>query len=72
MLVTKVATRLWLLHPGGPALPDGDAGEFELSGKIGGSVQASAVWCLWRSQVSFMTGDDDASYGTKLGAKVLF
>ena len=58
---------------GGPAYvqPDGDAGEFELSGKIGGSVQATEQFGAY-GEVSFMTGDDDASYGTKVGVKYSF
>ena len=58
---------------GGPAYvqPDGDAGEFELSGKIGGSVQATEQFGAY-GEISFMTGDDDASYGTKVGIKYTF
>ena len=58
---------------GGPAYvqPDGDAGEFELSGKIGGSVQATEQFGAY-GEVSFMTGDDDASYGTKVGVTYSF
>tara|TARA_R100000406_G_scaffold90893_1_gene78151 strand:+ start:87 stop:443 length:357 start_codon:yes stop_codon:yes gene_type:complete len=58
---------------GGPAYvqPDGDTGEFELSGKIGGSVQATEQFGVY-GEVSFMTGDDDASYGTKVGVKYSF
>ena len=58
---------------GGPAYvqPDGDAGEFELSGKIGGSVQATEQFGAY-GEISFMTGDDDASYGTKVGVKYSF
>ena len=58
---------------GGPAYvqPDGDTGEFELAGKIGGSVQATDQFGAY-AEVSFMTGDDDASYGTKLGVKYAF
>lgn len=58
---------------GGPAYvqPDGDVGEFELSGKIGGSVQATEQFGAY-GEVSFMTGDDDASYGTKVGVKYSF
>ena len=51
--------------------PDGDTGEFELSGKIGGSVQATEQFGAY-GEVSFMTGDDDASYGTKVGVKYSF
>jgi hypothetical protein len=58
---------------GGPAYvqPDGDDGEFELSGKIGGSVQATEQFGAYL-EVSFMTGDDDVSYGTKTGLKYNF
>jgi hypothetical protein len=58
---------------GGPAFvqPDGDDGEFELSGKIGGSVQATEQFGAY-GEISFMTGDDDASYGTKVGVKYNF
>ena len=58
---------------GGPAYvqPDGESGEFELSGKIGGSVQATEQFGAY-GEVSFMTGDDDASYGTKVGVKYNF
>ena len=58
---------------GGPAYvqPDGDDGEFELSGKIGGSVQATEQFGAY-GEVSFMTGNDDVSYGTKVGVKYNF
>ena len=58
---------------GGPSYvqPDGDDGEFELSGKIGGSVQATEQFGAY-GEVSFMTGDDDVSYGTKVGVKYNF
>ena len=58
---------------GGPAYvqPDGESGEFELSGKIGGSVQATEQFGAY-GEVSFMTGDDDASYGTKVGVTYSF
>ncbi|ADD94933.1 gp222 [uncultured phage MedDCM-OCT-S01-C29] len=58
---------------GGPAYvqPDGDDGEFELSGKIGGSVQATEQFGAY-GEISFMTGDDDVSYGTKVGVKYNF
>ena len=58
---------------GGPAYvqPDGDDGEFELSGKIGGSVQATEQFGAY-GEISFMTGDDDVSYGTKVGVKYSF
>ena len=50
--------------------PDGDDGEFELSGKIGGSVQATEQFGAY-GEISFMTGDD-VSYGTKVGVKYNF
>lgn len=58
---------------GGPAYvqPDGESGEFELSGKIGGSVQATEQFGAY-GEISFITGDDDASYGTKIGVKYTF
>lgn len=58
---------------GGPALvsPDGDDTELELSGKIGGSVALSESVDLY-GEVSFLTDDDDNSYGTKAGVKWSF
>lgn len=58
---------------GGPSYvqPDSDDGEFELSGKIGGSVQATEQFGAY-GEISFMTGDDDVSYGTKVGVKYSF
>ena len=55
---------------GGPAIvsPDGGDTEMELSGKIGGSVQASPNVSLY-GELSFITAEDDPSVGTKLGAK---
>ena len=55
---------------GGPAYvqPDGDAGEFELSGKIGGSVQATENFSVY-GELSFITAEDDPAVGTKIGAK---
>ena len=55
---------------GGPAytkLQDVD-GETELSGKIGGNVQATDNFGVY-AELSFITSDDDPNYGTKLGAK---
>ena len=57
----------------GPALvspAEGD-GEVELSGKIGGSVQATDVFSVY-GELSFITAEDDPSIGTKLGAKYNF
>jgi|TARA_X000001382_G_scaffold72475_1_gene50534 hypothetical protein len=45
--------------------------ELELSGKMGGAIgiteKLGAYW-----EAAFMTGDDQNSYGTKLGAKYSF
>ncbi len=57
----------------GPAIvspADGDA-EFELSGKVGGSVQASENFSVY-AELSFITAEDDPAIGTKLGAKYNF
>lgn len=58
---------------GGPALlaPDAEDGSVELSGKAGGSYSLSEALSLY-GEVSFMTGEDDTSYGTKVGAKYNF
>ena len=58
---------------GGPAYvqPDGESGEVELSGKIGGAVQATEQFGAY-GEISFITGDDDASYATKVGVKYNF
>ena len=55
---------------GGPAIvsPDGGDTEMELSGKVGGSVQASENFSIY-GELSFITAEDDPSVGTKLGAK---
>ena len=57
----------------GPALlsPDGGETEVELSGKAGGSVDVTDALSVY-GEVSFITGDDDNGYGTKLGAKYNF
>ncbi|MGB1528079.1 MAG: hypothetical protein ACPG9H_03405 [Candidatus Puniceispirillaceae bacterium] len=57
----------------GPSLlsPDGGDSEFELSGKIGGSVQASENFGVY-AELSFITTEDDPAFGTKLGAKYSF
>ena len=59
----------WYLQAG-PALiqPDGGDGEVELSGKAGGSVGLTDALSVY-GEVSFITGDDDNGYGTKVGAK---
>ena len=58
---------------GGPALvsPEGGDVDMELSGKIGGSVQASPNVSIY-GELSFITAEDDPSVGTKLGAKWSF
>ena len=58
---------------GGPALlaPDGADGDVELSGKAGGSYAVNDALSVY-GEVSFITGDDDNSYGTKVGAKYKF
>jgi len=54
---------------GGPAITsDGSDSDMELSGKIGGSVQASPNVSIY-GELSFITAEDDPSVGTKLGAK---
>ena len=58
---------------GGPALiqPDGEDGSTELSGKAGGSFNLTEALSVY-GEVSFVTGEDDNSYGTKVGAKFSF
>ena len=57
---------------GGPAITsDGSDSDMELSGKIGGSVQASPNVSIY-GELSFITAEDDPSVGTKLGAKWSF
>ena len=58
---------------GGPAIvaPDGDDAEMEISGKIGGSVQATDSFGIY-GEVSFITDDIDPIFGTKVGVKVNF
>ena len=55
---------------GGPSIvsPSGGDVDVELSGKIGGSVQASENFSVY-GELSFITAEDDPSIGTKLGAK---
>ncbi len=58
---------------GGPAfvsLDDMDS-EVEFSGKIGGSVAASDQFSVY-AELAGITGDQDNSYGGKLGAKYNF
>ena len=58
---------------GGPALlaPDAGDGSVELSGKAGGSYAVNDALSVY-GEVSFITGDDDNGYGTKVGAKYNF
>ena len=62
----------WYIQ-GGPALlaPDGEDGDVELSGKVGGNYPVSEALSVY-GEFSFLTGDDDNSYGTKIGAKYNF
>ncbi len=57
----------WYLQ-GGPSIvsPDGGDSTVELSGKAGGSVGLSEDLSLY-GEVSFITGEDDNNYGTKVG-----
>ena len=57
---------------GGPAvvMPDGEDQEFELAGKLGGSVVVSPNASVY-AELSGMTGDE-LSVGTKLGMKYSF
>lgn len=58
---------------GGPAIVQPDAGDsdVEFSGKLGGSVAASENFSVY-TEISGITGDDQNSYGGKLGAKYAF
>ena len=58
---------------GGPAYvsPQNEDGEFELSGKLGGSVQATEQFGLY-GELSFITAEIDPSVGTKFGVKWSF
>ena len=58
---------------GGPAFvsPQGEDGEFELSGKVGGNVQVAESVGIY-GELSFLTAEDDPSVGTKLGVKWSF
>ena len=55
---------------GGPALvsPEGGDVDMQLSGKIGGSVQATDNFGVY-GELSFITSDEDPAVGTKIGAK---
>ena len=58
---------------GGPAYvsPQNEDGEFELSGKLGGSVQATEQFGLY-GELSFITAEEDPSVGSKIGVKYNF
>lgn len=58
---------------GGPAIvqPDGGDSDVEFSGKLGGSLAASESFSVY-TEISGITGDDNNSYGGKLGAKYNF
>ena len=55
---------------GGPAFvsPQGEDGEFELSGKVGGNVQVAENVGIY-GELSFLTAEEDPSVGTKFGVK---
>jgi len=57
----------------GPAIvaPDGDDAEMEISGKLGGSVQATDSFGVY-GEVSFITDDIEPIFGTKIGVKYVF
>ena len=58
---------------GGPALISPSQGdtEFELSGKVGASVQAASNFSVY-GELSFITAEDDPAIGTKIGAVYSF
>jgi hypothetical protein len=62
----------WYIQ-GGPSIvsPDGGESEVELSGKVGGSVPLSEKLGAY-GELSFITGNDDNGYGTKVGVKYSF
>jgi len=62
----------WYIQ-GGPAivLNDGTESNLEFSGKLGGTAALSDNVDLY-GEVSFLTGDYDTSYGTKVGVKWTF
>ena len=62
----------WYIQAG-PSIvsSDGMDAELELSGKVGASVALSESVDLY-GEVSFMTGDESSSYGTKAGVKWTF
>ena len=58
---------------GGPTIvaPDGGEAEVELSGKVNGSVALTENLSAY-GELSFITGNDDNGYGTKIGATYNF
>lgn len=58
---------------GGPAwvMPDGAEEEFEFAGKFGGSVGVTEKLSIY-GELSGITGEDELSWGTKLGARYSF
>ena len=58
---------------GGPTIvaPDGGEAEVELSGKVNGSVALTENLSAY-GELSFITGNDDNGYGTKIGATYKF
>jgi len=62
----------WYIQ-GGPTMVSVDGGDttVELSGKAGGSYAVTDALSVY-GEVSFITGDDDNGYGTKVGAKYSF
>jgi len=62
----------WYIQ-GGPSIvsPDGGDSTVELSGKAGGGVPLTENLSAY-GEVSFITGDDNNGYGTKVGVKYNF
>jgi len=62
----------WYIQ-GGPALVsvDGEDVETEFSGKVGAAVALTEQLDLY-GEFSFLTGDDDTGYGTKVGVTYSF
>ena len=62
----------WYIQ-GGPAIVavDGEDAETEFSGKVGAAVDLSEKLALY-GEFSFLTGDDDTGYGTKVGVTYSF
>ena len=60
---------------GGPAytvVADVDGKESELSGKVGGTFNVTQKLGVYGEFSGITTGDEDNSYGTKIGAKYSF